>query len=48
MLRDGLIQKNLLLEFFSQIEPLLIRYPSLDPKTFREIVENFCNGASPE
>lgn len=45
MLRDGLIQKNLLLKFFTQIEPMLIRYPSLDPKTFREVVESFCDPA---
>jgi hypothetical protein len=43
MLRDGLIRKDLLLELFSQIEPALIRYPSLDPESFREIVANFCN-----
>lgn len=45
MLRDGLIKKILLLKFFTQIEPMLIRYPSLDPKTFREVVESFCDPA---
>lgn len=43
MLRDGLIRKNPLLALFLDFEPLLIRYPSLDPQSFREIVENFCN-----
>jgi len=43
MLRDGLIKKPFLLLLFQKIEPLLIRYPSLDPLSFREIVENFCN-----
>jgi len=44
MLRDGLIRKDLLLKLFVGIEPMLLRYPSLDPLSFREIVENFCNG----
>jgi hypothetical protein len=44
MLRDGLIRKELLLELFSLIEPALIRYPALDPASFREVVETFCHG----
>jgi hypothetical protein len=43
MLRDGLIQKEILLDLFTGIEPMLIRYPSLDPKSFRGVVENFCS-----
>jgi hypothetical protein len=46
MLRDGLVRKDLLLELFGQIEPALIRYPSLDPGSFREIVVNFCKDES--
>lgn len=42
MLRLGLIRKDLLLELFSRIEPSLIRYPSLDPASFREVVEMYC------
>lgn len=42
MLQDGLIRKNLLLELFEQIEPYLIRYPALDPTSFRNTVEAFC------
>ena len=44
MLRDELIHKDLLLDFFTRIEPTLIRYPSLDPESFREVVANFCQG----
>ncbi len=43
MLRDDLIEKKLLLKLFEQIEPMLIRYPALDPKSFRDVVESFCN-----
>jgi hypothetical protein len=42
MLRDGLIRKKTLLGLFDQIEPLLIRYPALDPQSFRDVVETFC------
>jgi len=42
MLRDGLIGKQFLLSLFLKIEPMLIRYPSLDPMSFRDIVEAFC------
>lgn len=46
MLRDGLIRKDRLLKLFSEIEPKLIRYPSLDPASFRGVVEAFCEGES--
>jgi len=46
MLRDGLIKKPFLLLLFQKIDPLLIRYPSLDPLSFREIVEDFCKNES--
>lgn len=42
MLSDHLIEKNLLMNHFACIEPQLIRYPALDPKSFRETVEQFC------
>jgi hypothetical protein len=45
MLRDGLIKKPLLLDLFRQIEANLIRYPALDPASFREMVEDFCHAA---
>ena len=46
MLQDGLIHKDLLMEMFAQIESQLIRYPALDPASFREIVAAFCTGNS--
>lgn len=46
MLRDNLIRKDLLLKLFTQIEPLLIRYPSLDPLSFRDTIESFCHDPS--
>jgi len=27
-------------------EPQLIRYPALDPKSFRSVVDEFCHGPS--
>ena len=47
MLRDGLIAKPALLDFFSRIEPELIRYPALDPGSFRLAVERFCSHETP-
>lgn len=46
MLRDGLIEKKRLLDLFTEIEPWLIRYPALDPESFRGIVESFCHSES--
>ena len=43
MLHNGLIEKTLLIALFARIEPALIRYPALDPKSFRNTVETFCN-----
>jgi len=42
MLRSGLIRRDLLLEQYHLIEPQLIRYPALDPASFRSVVEEFC------
>ena len=42
MLRLGLIRRELLLEQFLRIEAKLIRYPALDPGSFRRTVEEFC------
>ena len=42
-LRSGLIQKNRLWEMFRQIEPQLIRYPAIDPASFRAAVMEFCD-----
>jgi hypothetical protein len=42
MLHRDLIRRDLIFELFLAIEPMLIRYPSLDPATFREVIESFC------
>ena len=46
MLHSGLIRRDLLFQHFLQIEPCLIRYPALDPGSFRQAVEEFCNDSS--
>jgi hypothetical protein len=43
LLRTGLIQKKRLQEMFLQIEPQLIRYPAIDPASFRVAVMEFCD-----
>jgi hypothetical protein len=42
-LRAGLIQKQRLWEMFTQIEPLLIRYPAIDRASFHSVVREFCD-----
>src|ERR1017187_477859 len=42
MLQAGMIQVDRLLERFAEIEPQLIRYPAIDPSSFRAAVVNFC------
>ena len=37
-----LIQSDLLLEYFYSIESQLIRYPAIDPSSFKAVVLNFC------
>ena len=46
MLDIDLIRLSPLLTFFEQIEPRLIRYPALDPKSFRASVMDFCHNHS--
>ena len=43
MLKDGLVRIGRLREFFAQIEPHLIRYPAIDPASFRVVVQKFCD-----
>jgi hypothetical protein len=43
LVRAGLVEKDRLREMFGRIEALLIRYPALDPATFRESVARFCD-----
>jgi hypothetical protein len=47
MLRSGLIRREFLFQQFLLIEAQLIRYPALDPCSFRQVVEDFCN-ATPD
>jgi hypothetical protein len=39
MLKRGLIRRELVVEYFAQIEPELYRFPAIDPRTFRRAVE---------
>jgi hypothetical protein len=48
MLNTGWIEKQTLLELFQQIEPMLIRYPSIDPDTFRNSVIRCCESKMKE
>lgn len=45
MRRTGLIQADQLQQMFDAITPNLIRYPAIDPTTFRTAVEEFCRSA---
>lgn len=43
MVQEGLIDKAKILDYFSQIEPNLIRYPAIDPPSFAHAVKAFVN-----
>lgn len=45
LLRTGLIETRRLREMFAQIEPQLLRYPAIDPASFRAAVQEFCDEA---
>lgn len=47
MLRRRAIHPNTLMRHFEQIEPLLYRFPAIDPATFRRAVERVCRPESP-
>jgi hypothetical protein len=40
MLRRGLVERRALRDYFDTIEPLLYRYPAVDPPSFRQAVED--------
>lgn len=42
MVERGLVEPVRLLELFSRIEGEIYKYPSIDAKSFRQAVENFC------
>jgi hypothetical protein len=46
MFEDGLLEPDRLRGLFGQIEPLLFRYPALDPPRFRRAVEGFLGWAA--
>ena len=43
LLCEGLIRADRLRQMFAQIEPQLIRYPAIDPASFRTAVVEFCD-----
>ena len=46
LLRAGLIRADRLQEMFDSIEPALIRYPAIDPASFRAAVVDFIRSAA--
>ena len=44
-LNEGLVRVEELRAKFDEIEPLLKRYPAIDPATFRSAVVEFCDEA---
>ncbi|MCB9881822.1 MAG: hypothetical protein H6834_08540 [Planctomycetes bacterium] len=38
MRRDGLIERHKAIELFESIVPALVRYPAIDPESFRSAV----------
>jgi hypothetical protein len=47
MIEQGLVKPTRLLEFFTQIEDSLYRYPALHQESFRKAVEKVVNESSP-
>ena len=43
MVGEGLIRSDRLLEMFERIQPELIRYPAIDPESFRAAIQEFCD-----
>ena len=43
MVEQGLVSREKLREHFALIEPDLIRYPAIDPASFRQVVMEFCD-----
>lgn len=44
MAERGLVERQRVLDFFAEIEPLLYRFPAVDPAGFRRRVEAFAAG----
>ena len=47
MLRRRAIDRDRLMQHFEQIEPLLYRFPAIDPATFRRAVDRVCRPEGP-
>lgn len=47
MVHRGLVDPATALWLFGQVEPMLIRYPAIDPASFRRAVEGFFGRMSP-
>ena len=47
MIRRRAIDPNRLMQHFEQIEPLLYRFPAIDPASFRRAVEGVCRPEGP-
>lgn len=46
MIHRGLVDRSRLMQHFEQIEPLLYRFPAIDPASFRRAVERVCRPES--
>ena len=47
MIRRRAIDRDRLMQFFEQIEPLLYRFPAIDPPSFRRAVVRVCRPQDP-
>ncbi len=47
MIRRRAIDRDRLMQFFEQIEPLLYRFPAIDPASFRRAVVRVCRPEDP-
>ena len=46
MIRHGLVDRDRLMRLYEQIEPLLYRFPAIDPASFRRAVVRVCDPRS--
>lgn len=46
MLRRGLVEPAMVRQYFEMIEPLLFRYPAIDPPSFRQALDEMLSEAS--
>ena len=48
MMDTGLVEASELVRLFEQIEPLLYKYPAIEPRSFRRAVEDFVRSTGKE